>query len=81
MHDLARLLQNLESGDDEQAERAALALGALGQEALEPLLGLLRAGDTEARWWSARTLALIRHPQATQALISCLADTDAGVRQ
>lgn len=72
------LTQN--DADDERREEAALALGALGDVALPPLRDLLRAQDTEHRWWATRALTALGTPPAVSLLIETLSDPDPDVR-
>jgi HEAT repeat protein len=46
-----------ETADDERREEAAIALGALGEQALPSLRQLLQAPHSEHRWWAVRALA------------------------
>ncbi len=79
--DLQRLLADLTSGDDSRAEAAAQELAALGDQALEPLLDLLRHEEPDRRWWAVRALAAHHHPRARSALARALHDADPAVRQ
>jgi HEAT repeat protein len=74
------LVEALASGEDEGREVAALALGAFGAEAIEPLADLLAGGDADTRWWSARALAEIGGEEATPLLVATLTDADPDVR-
>lgn len=78
--ELARLLDDLISGDDERAEAAAIALGKLGDQALPGLRGLLAHPDSDHRWWAARALAEVESGAAVAALIDTCADRDPDVR-
>ena len=55
MHELVDVLAD-SAADDRQRENAAKALAQLGDNALGPLHRLLRTGDADQRWWSARTV-------------------------
>ncbi len=79
--DKQKLLADFAAGDDELAEAAAQQIAALGDEALPTLETVLAQGDVDARWWAARTLALITAPEAGAMLINTLADEDLSVRQ
>jgi HEAT repeat protein len=69
-----------DAASDERRERAALALGDLGDAALPPLRDLLRAPDAEHRWWAIRALAALGSPRAVSLLIQALADPDPDAR-
>ena len=73
---LLSLINNLTSGDDEVAEKAANAITALGESALPALFDLLDSPDPEARWWALRTLAGIPHPTVQWQLRNFLSDPD-----
>ena len=81
MKNLDTLLDNLTSGDDMGAEKAALALRELGEQAIKPLSELLEAEDADTRWWSIRTLALFNSHKTTKYLLKGLSDPDIGVQQ
>ena len=73
------LLDAVEKGDDEAAERAAQACA--GQTALLPALRpLLADTDNDRRWWAVRTLAAIGGPEAARLLLRHLADPDEATR-
>ncbi|MBI3361914.1 MAG: HEAT repeat domain-containing protein [Chloroflexi bacterium] len=76
------LVAELTSGDDVRAETAAPALAALGDTALWRLRELIApdSRDADARWWAARTLALIDSPGAIELLTSLLDHPDAELR-
>ena len=71
------LLDAIDAGDDERAERAALQLTAADEPAL---LALIAADDSDRRWWAVRGLAVCGGTQAVPALLAALGDGDAGVR-
>lgn len=75
------LISNLISGDDEQAETAALEISVVGKEALPALGELLDSADADHRWWATRSLALIADPRASILLLDSLQDADLAVRQ
>ncbi|MCX8061772.1 MAG: HEAT repeat domain-containing protein [Anaerolineales bacterium] len=81
MSELEALLQQLIGGEDENAEKAALALAKFGEQALDPLLELANSADSDQRWWALRALAQIPSPQSKTALIKALKDPDINVRQ
>lgn len=71
------LLDAIDAGDDERAERAALQLTAADEPAL---LALAEADDGDRRWWAVRGLAICGGVQALPVLLAALGDGDAGVR-
>jgi HEAT repeat protein len=78
--ELDELLETLISGDDDNREAAAVALGRLGEAATEPLTSLLVGEDADARWWAARTLAEVGTDGAVLPLVDALGDPDPDVR-
>jgi HEAT repeat protein len=74
------LLQGLSSGDDDQREAAALALGRLGQPAVASLVAMLATNEPDVRWWVARALAEVGSASAGTALVQVLNDPDPDVR-
>ncbi len=60
--------------------RAALALGEIGEAALEGVLAALRTGDGRVRWGAAIALGKIGGERAVEALLGALCDTDDDVR-
>ncbi|MBM3145272.1 MAG: HEAT repeat domain-containing protein [Chloroflexi bacterium] len=81
MSNLNFLISNLISGDDEQAEAAAVEMAAFGADALPALKELLGSSDADTRWWATRALAGIAHPESTLLLRKGLSDPDLSVRQ
>ena len=77
---LQALLTDLLCGDDDRAEQAAQAIGALGMAAFEIIQPLCADARADHRWWAARTLSQIHSEAAHQALIDLLADADSDVR-
>jgi HEAT repeat protein len=73
-------LRILVSGTEAERESAAEKLIAHGAPAVPALAGILTSGDSDARWWAARTLAGIPGTEATQALVETLLDPDEDVR-
>jgi HEAT repeat protein len=73
------LLDAVAAGDDEQAERVALAFATqpFVLPALRPLLG---DPSPDRRWWAVRSLALIGGPEAERLLIERLSDEDEPTR-
>jgi HEAT repeat protein len=78
--DTSRLIEQLFSGDELQAEEAALALGLIGELSLDQLRPYFETSDPDRRWWIVRTISLLRSSTAHQALIDFLNDLDADVR-
>ena len=74
---LSNLLDAVDAGDDERAERAALKLTAAHQPAL---LALALAAHSDRRWWAVRGLAVCAGAEAVPALLANFGDDDAGVR-
>jgi HEAT repeat protein len=80
MKDLAALLAELTSGDDERAEAAVPGLAAHGLSALPALKTLLNSPEVDDRWWAVRSLA--QFPESQSALLlQALADPASEVRQ
>jgi len=78
---LQNLLNDLTSGDEERAERAANDLIEFGEDAIPSLLDLTQSSDVDFRWWAIRTLSQSPHCQ-TEWLIPFLSnDTAPEVRQ
>ena len=73
------LLDAIDAGDDEAAER--LALTCAGQTALLPALRpLLADAEPDRRWWAVRTLAVVGGEEAGALLLSRLSDPDEATR-
>ena len=80
MSTLDELLADLTSGDETRAEDAVPGLVDLGEDAFPALRDMLKADDSDHRWWALRTLA--QSPQAqTEWLLPLLNDSVAEVRQ
>jgi Uri superfamily endonuclease len=77
---LAEWLAALLEGNEEERERAALALGQLGTDALRPLADLLTSRDPDARWWATRALAEFGGDERVALLVGILDDPDPDVR-
>ncbi len=77
---LREFLAAVAAGDDVRAEKAAQALGGLGDAALPPLCDLLHDADADHRWWAVRALAAAATPTARELLIAALDDPDGNVR-
>lgn len=78
-HELMDILAD-SAADDEQREKAALALAQLGSDALPPLRHLLETGKADQRWWAARTLAALDSPSSVSLLVEAMSDPDPDVR-
>ncbi len=74
---LPALLDAIDAGDDEQAERAALRLTVADEPGL---LALAQSDDSDRRWWAVRGLAVCGGLQAVPTLLAGLDDKNAGVR-
>ncbi|HLA98264.1 MAG TPA: HEAT repeat domain-containing protein [Anaerolineales bacterium] len=81
MEDLAEVIAELICGDEERAERAAVALSRYEEQALEALRSLLASPDSETRWWAVRALAEIPGKPARRLLIQALQEANNSVRQ
>jgi HEAT repeat protein len=79
--ELQACLADLASGDEARAEAALTRLAALGPGVLPGLRELLSSADPDARWWAARALAGVSHPETPALLVQALHDQDPGVRQ
>lgn len=77
---LAEWMAALLEGSEDARERAAVALGHLGTEALPALADLLAGRDPDARWWAARALAEVGGDESVSLLASILDDPDPDVR-
>ncbi len=75
-----QLVQELISGDDERAERAALALGIQGCDVVDYLRPAASSTVADQRWWAARALSQFRCEAAQQLLMDLLEDPEADVR-
>ena len=67
--------------DNSPGKEAALALAAIGDEAIDPLINHLRDADWRARKNSALALGLIKNPHTVEPLIDSLRDSAWQVRQ
>ncbi len=77
--DVGGLIQILASGDVYRGLKAVYALGSIGEQAVDPLLGVLKDGHRDIRWGAAMALARIGSP-ALDALIGTLQVQDPQVR-
>jgi len=75
------LIQDLTSGDEQIAEKAAMRISAEGGKAIPLLAALLQAPDPDFRWWAVRTLAEIDHPNVPAYLVTAVQDPDLSVQQ
>jgi Uri superfamily endonuclease len=69
----------LEGGEDNR-EKAAIALGQLGTEALSRIADLLNSRDPDVRWWATRALAEVGGDETVALLVCVLDDPDPDVR-
>ena len=82
MADLAGLINQLTSGDDDLAENAASEIGAFGASAIPSLADLFSSEQTDVRWWAVRALAGIRNqPEVEELLRQALHDPEHSVQQ
>lgn len=81
MSDLDSLLSDLTSGDDDLAEKAALAIQGFGQNAVTKLSQLITDPDPDIRWWAVRALAEFHEGNTTELIIIALGDDDQYVKQ
>jgi Uri superfamily endonuclease len=79
-NEIDELLEVLLSGDENNREGAAIALGRFGPAAAEPLATLLADGDADTRWWAARALAEVGRHGGVAPLVNSLDDADPDVR-
>lgn len=68
------------TADDEQREKAALALAEMDDRVLPSLRHILQSDDADCRWWSTRTLAALGGPSSVSLLLETLSDSDPDVR-
>jgi HEAT repeat protein len=80
-NELQASLADLASGDEARAQAALANLPALGADLLPGLRDLLASDDPDTRWWAARALAEVDHPETPALLVQALHDADPGVRQ
>jgi HEAT repeat protein len=78
--EIESLLEELTSGDDDQAERAAASLKKFGNEVLPAIQKLLISTDVDIRWWAVRALAEM-DPPSLDLLIGSMEDESQEVRQ
>jgi HEAT repeat protein len=81
MDEIQSLVQELTCGDDNRAETAAQSLAAFGAQAIPFLQELLRADQSETRWWAVRGLAEVHDTAVPPLLIRALRDPEIAVRE
>lgn len=81
MSRLQSLLNDLTSGDEEQAEQAVSSLVEMGEEAIPALLDLTHSPDVDSRWWALRTLAQSPHCRTEWLVPFLSSDPSPEVRQ
>ncbi|UCH60676.1 MAG: HEAT repeat domain-containing protein [Anaerolineales bacterium] len=80
MREVALLLDELLSGDEQRAERAARQLSAWGEQALSALRDLLDGTTGDDRWWVVRALAEFSGEAAAALLVQALKERDPAIR-
>lgn len=75
------LIEDLTSGNEEQAESAIDELTQRSEEAVKALTDLLKSDNADHRWWAARSLASFSDDRATEGLIQALSDSAPAVQQ
>ncbi len=81
MRDIAFLVNELLSGDEQRSEQAARGLPALDEQALIALADLLDRTSGDDRWWVVRALAEFPCESAGALLVQALRDSDPAIRQ
>jgi hypothetical protein len=80
-----KLLSDLFSGDDEEAEAAVEAIAALPNRDQETIRkhveNQLVSPEVDVRWWATRALVAFPDPKMVDLLVKKLEDADASVRQ
>ena len=74
MDTLNQLLANLTSGNEPQAEAAAVQLIHHGKPAFLALANLAHDPDPDIRWWAIRALSEFDDPDASSIFIQALGD-------
>ncbi|MFQ6015580.1 MAG: HEAT repeat domain-containing protein [Anaerolineae bacterium] len=82
------LIESLHHGDEAVSRRATEVLVQIGEPAVKPLVAALRNSDrdvrdpqsNDVRWRVAEALGRIGHPQAVEALVGALHDSDWHIR-
>ncbi|MEJ2487794.1 MAG: HEAT repeat domain-containing protein [Anaerolineales bacterium] len=80
MTDLNTLLADLTSGNEPQAEAAAVRFVSLGSEGFYALATLYASPDPEVRWWALRALTEFDDERICNLLLLGLDDEDPGVQ-
>lgn len=78
--EIARLVEELLTGEDERAEAASRRLVELGSSAIPFLEKLLEHANPDHRWWATRTLSQITDPRVPDLLIKAFHDAEPPVR-
>ncbi len=78
--DIERLIADFSSKDAKVRQNARMALVAIGQPAITPLLKQFRSADKWIRWESAKALAEMREPSAAPILVDSLSNRDPNIR-
>ena len=82
MAELAQLLEDLSSEDEDRAQAAIPALSVQGAAAIHGLIGLLDSPVADRRWWATYALSVFKEePDAQGAIIRMLRDPDSAVQQ
>jgi HEAT repeat protein len=82
MAELAQLLEDLSSEDEDRAQAAIPALSVKGAAAIERLTELLDSPIADRRWWATYALSVFKaEPEAQRAVIRMLRDPDNAVQQ
>jgi HEAT repeat protein len=76
---LQDVLNELNSGNDERAEKVIPSIVGLGVAAIPALLELTHSSSEEQRWWAVRALAASPHTR-TEDLLPLLNDSAPSVR-
>lgn len=74
------LIGALRDKNDIVRQRAAIALGSIGQPAVKSLIGLIKDPDPEMRRMAAEQIGEIRDPEALEPLLAALRDPDPNVQ-
>jgi len=78
--DLRRLVADLTCEDIVKCQKARRALVAMGEGAVETLVGTLHDKRHWVRWEAAKALSQIASPSSTQALVNTLEDKEFDLR-
>jgi HEAT repeat protein len=83
MQELNQLIDDLNNGDENRAEKSARSFPTYGKEGLQVLGALFNDPDPNTRWWAVRSIAAFNpteHPEASGYLIKALSDPDSSVQ-